>query len=80
MNFQELVCSVTQVALGEPGKQKFYPLHAGGYEAYKKALLSQFPNEEEAIDKYVALLKVTCTMYLGQAYVVVPFFHMYYHW
>lgn len=67
MSFQEIVCSVMQVALGEPGKQQFYSFQAGGYEAYKKALLSQFPNEEKAIDKYIALLKVMYTLCIEQA-------------
>ena len=46
------------MALGEPGKQKMFPFRAGGYEVYKKALMENFPREEAAIDKYIALLKV----------------------
>jgi hypothetical protein len=52
---------VAQVALGEPGKQQLYPFNAGGYDAFRKAVLSKFPKEEEAIDKYIALLKVMNT-------------------
>jgi hypothetical protein len=52
-------CScIIQVAIGEPGKQKFYPFHAGSYEVFKKTLLSKFPKEEKAIDKFIQLLKV----------------------
>ena len=47
-----------QVALGEPGKQKFIPFTAGGREAWKKGMLKYFPKEEKALDKYLDLLKV----------------------
>jgi len=55
-----ITCSIflIQVALGEAGKQQFYPFNAGGAEAFKKSLLSRFPDEEKAIDKYITLLRV----------------------
>jgi all-trans-retinol 13,14-reductase len=45
------------VALGEPGKQKFYPFRAGGPKAFKEAILEKFPKEEKAVDKFLALLR-----------------------
>lgn len=53
----DLIDEFDVVALGEPGKQKLFPFRAGGYEVYKKALMENFPREEAAIDKYIALLK-----------------------
>jgi len=48
-----------QLALGEPGKQKFFPFVGGSREAWKQGLLKNFPGEEAALDKYIAKLKVT---------------------
>lgn len=45
------------VALGEPGKQKYYPFRAGGPKAFKEVMLKSFPKEEEAIDKFLAMLR-----------------------
>lgn len=46
------------MAIGEPGKQKFYPIKAGGPDVWKKSMLEKFPKEERALDKYLSLLKV----------------------
>ena len=47
-----------QCALGEGGKQKLFPFHSGSKEIWKKHMLEKFPNEEVALDKYLAKLKV----------------------
>lgn len=56
--YQRRRCWCFQVALGEPGKQKFYPFRAGGPKALKAALLEKFPKEEAAVDKFLELIRV----------------------
>ena len=53
-----VVIFMHQVALGEPGKQRFFPFHSGSREAWKEAMMKQFPDEEKALDKYLFYLKV----------------------
>jgi all-trans-retinol 13,14-reductase len=57
LQWVDLIDEFDVVALGEPGKQQFYPFVAGGREAWKKGMLKHFPNEEEVLDKYLELLK-----------------------
>ena len=51
--------SFLQLALGEPGKQRFFPFVGGSRETWKQGLLKNFPREEAALDNYIAKLKVT---------------------
>lgn len=67
----DLIDEFDVVALGEPGKQKMFPFRAGGYEAYKKSLMENFPREEAAIDKYIALLKEVRNNMMGMMMVKV---------
>ena len=48
-----------QLALGEPGKQMFFPFVGESRETWKQGLLKNFPREEAALNKYIAELKVT---------------------
>ncbi|ESO08037.1 hypothetical protein HELRODRAFT_110282 [Helobdella robusta] len=41
----------------DPEKTKFIPIRGMGYGPFKKKLLEYFPDEEEALDKYIQLLK-----------------------
>ena len=51
-----------QLALGEPGKQKFFSFISGSRETWKQGLLKSFPDEEAALDKYIAKLKVAIAL------------------
>lgn len=53
-----VIFSILQVALGEPGKAKLYPLLSGKKE-FRQSLVDNFPDEVKAIDKYFDMLKVT---------------------
>ena len=46
-----------QVSIGSPSKADHYPV-VTGQDAWKEALLKQFPEEEKAIEKFFKLLKV----------------------
>lgn len=45
------------VAIGEPGKKKFFEMKSGPRNVYRDNLVRQFPEEVNAIDKFMALLK-----------------------
>ena len=48
-----------QIAIGEPGDQaKKYPL-LSGKDDFRQSLVDSFPTEVEAIDKFLAALKVS---------------------
>ncbi len=51
---------ILQVALGQPGKAKFYS-HMSGREEWRSKMIENFPKEEKAIDKYLQLLAVKHT-------------------
>ena len=46
-----------QVAIGEPGKQKYHP-QVMGKEEWRKKMIEMFPGESLAINKYIDLLDV----------------------
>ena len=48
---------IPQVALGPAGKAKMYPILSGKTE-FRQSLIDNFPDEVEAIDKFLGMLKV----------------------
>lgn len=53
------------VALGPPGKARFFPLRNGPKDAYRNSLLESFPDEKAAIEKWMNLLKVCRKSFAG---------------
>ncbi len=47
------------VAIGKPGEHRKYPLMCGSRKIFRDALVKYFPDEEKAIDKYMALIKAS---------------------
>ena len=56
------VLNIIQVAIGPSDKAKVYTMMSGTYEKFAEDLERQFPDEKEAIAKYVQLLKVLYIM------------------
>lgn len=57
LQWVDLIEDFDVCAIGEPGKQKFIPFRTGSWEIWRENLVKYFPDEEKAIDRYMALLK-----------------------
>jgi all-trans-retinol 13,14-reductase len=52
------------MVLEGPNGRKEFPMYSGT-KAYIKGLKDKFPQEEAVIDKFMKLVKVTCTTFSG---------------
>ena len=46
------------IVIGEGDNKKFYDMQSGDRKLYRESLIKMFPEEEEAIDKFLFQLKV----------------------
>ncbi|ELT89885.1 hypothetical protein CAPTEDRAFT_174975 [Capitella teleta] len=57
LQWVDLIDDFDVVAIGKAGEQKMIPFRTGNWKIWRENLVKHFPEEEVAIDKYMAMLK-----------------------